>query len=310
MNDLPSISLVTPCFNQVSLIDAALRSVLEQGYPDLEYVVIDGGSSDGSAEVIASHSDHLAYWVSEPDDGHYPALNKGFVRTSGEVMGYLNGDDTLLPGALFTVGSIFRDFPEIDWITGAHLAIDEEGRPVSVDLPAQWSRWHLLSDRTQRFIPQESTFWRRSLWERSGARLDDSYSLAADFELWARFSRSAKLYTVFAPLGCFRFVAGQRSVAQRDAYMDQVRQIRERERRLTPAGARATRVATAALAVTDQIGLRRLRRPVNRALGAPPELVFDQQAYSFGMTETSTRGAKSRALFERLARAGGDGPGR
>ena len=307
MPEMPSIALVTPNYNQAHLIRGALESVLDQRYPNLEYVVIDGASSDASAEVIREYSDRLHFWISEPDSGHYNAVNKGFEKTTGEIMGYLNSDDTLLPGALGTVAEIFTRFPEIEWITGSHTAIDSQGRPVAVTLPEVWSRWHTISRKIHRFIPQESTFWRRSLWERAGGGLDESYPLAADYELWTRFATHAQLHTVFAPLGCFRFVEGQRSVAQRDGYMDDVERVR-RKALERPGVSRALRTADLGLAVTDVIGLRRLRRTVNRALGAPAEIVFVPEAMEFQRVGDRSSGAFGRRMFRALGgRAAGGG---
>ncbi len=278
-------------------MEATLRSVTDQEYPDLEYVVIDGGSTDGSKEIIEKYQEHLDFWVSEPDDGHYPALNKGFAHTSGEIMAYLNGDDVLMPGALSLVAWIFDSFPEVEWITGAHVAIDEAGRPVSVTMPARWSRWHIISEGMPRFIGQESTFWRRSLWERAGGRIDDSFRLAADFELWARFSRHAELHTVYAPIGCFRHVGGQASVAQRDNYLDEVRRIRERERSVSPRDSKMTRRASKLLWLRMNVwGFGRFFRTFDAALGAPPEITYDAGAARFKKTKVSPVG-RSLARF-------------
>jgi glycosyltransferase involved in cell wall biosynthesis len=289
------ISLVTPCFDQSHLIEATLRSVIDQGYPALEYIVIDGGSTDGSREVIEKYEPHLAYWVSEPDDGHYPALNKGFAHATGEIMGYLNGDDVLLPGSLSLLSWIFESFPDVEWITGAHVAIDEAARPVSVTMPARWSRWHILSEEMGRFIGQESTFWRRSLWERAGSRMDDSFRLAADFELWARFSRHAPLHTIYAPIGCFRHVAGQASVAQRGDYLDEVRRIREREQELSTNDRRMTKRASRLLWLRSNVwGFGRFFRVFDTGLGAPPEITYDSSAGAMKRTKTSSVGISLR----------------
>ena len=114
----PRITLITAVFNSRKYIEQTIQSVLAQGYPNLEYVVIDGGSTDGTAEIVRSYAAQLAGWVSEPDRGMYDALNKGFARTSGEIMGWLNASDQLQAGALRSVGGAFRAFPEVEWITG------------------------------------------------------------------------------------------------------------------------------------------------------------------------------------------------
>src|SRR5712664_2616221 len=111
----PRISIVTPSFNQASYLEAALKSVLDQNYPNLEYIVVDGGSTDGSVEIIQRYADRLTYWVSQPDRGQMDALNKGFRRTTGEIMAWLNSDDMLCSWALQTVGHIFQDLPAVQW---------------------------------------------------------------------------------------------------------------------------------------------------------------------------------------------------
>ena len=180
-----------------------MRSVLSQGYPNLEYIVVDGGSTDGSVEVIRQDAGQLAAWVSEPDRGMYDAINKGFAQSSGEVMGWISATDMLHSGSLFVVGSVFRAFPEVEWITGRPTGFSDEGMAAEILKLRRWSRWAFLAG-ANRYIQQESTFWRRSLWERAGARVDDSRRNASDFELWVRFFRHAKLYSVDALIGGFR----------------------------------------------------------------------------------------------------------
>jgi len=295
----PKVSLVTPSFDQEGLIGATLASVLDQDYPHLEYVVIDGGSSDRSPAIIESYAEKLAYWISEPDDGHYPALNKGFAKTDGEIMGYLNGDDLLLPGSLDLIARLFADFPEVDWITGAYMAIDEVGHPVGVTAPSRWSRWHIITEGEGRSIPQEATFWRRSLWERAGGTMDEGFRLAADYELWARFSRYSAPTTVRAPLACFRHVAGQRSIAQAEDYRAEVLEIRRRELGLDERSSRSARSARRLLALTRIPGLERARPVVDTVLGAPLELLYDSASGAFYRRAHSQRSA--RLLLAALA---------
>jgi glycosyltransferase involved in cell wall biosynthesis len=295
----PRISLVTPCLNQAELVRQTLASVLDQQYPNLEYVVIDGGSTDGSADVIAETESHLSHWVSEPDDGHYAALSKGFAKTTGEVMGYLNGDDLLFPKSLFVVAEIFARFPEVQWLTGAHFAVDTRGRYMGYNPPMRWTRWHLLNGQVQRFLPQESTFWRRTLWEEAGGKLDHSFALAADFELWARFSRIATPYSVDAPIGCFRFVHGQRSVAFRDQYLAEVQSIRNRERALTKTDERASRLASILLRASSGS----VRSRVDTMLGAHGLIVFDGRTHQFRLRPPTARARRAQTLLALLAGA-------
>ncbi|MBI5164221.1 MAG: glycosyltransferase [Magnetospirillum sp.] len=219
---LPTISLVTACLNQAPFIRQTVESVLGQGYPALEYLVQDGGSSDGTREILADYGDRLTL-VGEPDRGLYDALNRGFARSSGEVMGYLNGDDIHLPWTLSVVGEIFSSFPEVEWVSTLHpLAMDERGRVVRCRTRREaFSVADFLRGGTlpapQRpgvmWIQQESTFWRRSLWERAGCRFDDTLRAAGDFELWGRFFSLASLVGVDTPLAAFRRRPGQLSSA-------------------------------------------------------------------------------------------------
>src|SRR5258706_6083465 len=126
----PRISIVTPSFNQAAYVDATIRSVLDQRYPNLEYIVVDGGSTDGSVDIIRRYEDRLTYWVSEPDRGQADAINKGLARATGEIRAYLNSDDLYLPGALLRVAAEYRAHPDADIICGVCRVIDEHGRMV------------------------------------------------------------------------------------------------------------------------------------------------------------------------------------
>ena len=188
--ETPRISVVTCSFQQASYLEQALRSVLEQAYPSLEYVVVDGGSSDGSAEIIRRHAPALAHWVSEPDGGQTQALIKGFSRCTGDVLGWLCSDDLLLPGALRTVGEFFAAHPGVAAAYGDALWIDAGGRLLRPKREIDFSRFVLLHDHN--YIPQPSMFWRRSLYDAVGG-LDARFDLAMDADLWERFSASTRI---------------------------------------------------------------------------------------------------------------------
>lgn len=213
VKDGVSITLVTPSYNQGDYIEAAILSVLEQKYPYLEYIVQDGGSTDGAVEKIAKYADRLTHFESGPDGGQYRAIERGFARGTGEVMGWLNSDDMHNPWTLSVVGEIFALFPEIEWLTTLYpLRWDAKGRAVSCrELNGFAREGFLAGDYTPGgagyyggTVQQESTFWRRSLWERAGGGFDPEFPLAGDFELWMRFSKHAELVGVTVPLAGFR----------------------------------------------------------------------------------------------------------
>jgi len=199
----PRISVVTPSFNQGEFLEATLRSVITQGYPGLEYVVIDGGSTDDSVVIIERYEADLAYWVSEPDQGHAHAVNKGFAQTTGEIMCWINSSDMHYPWTLETVAEIFLQLPQVDWVVGVASQFDVGGRLRVVASPPGLNVYDVLAG-DYRWIQQESVFWRRSLWEQAGGQLDQSLKCAADFDLWLRFFHLAPLYSVATLLGGFR----------------------------------------------------------------------------------------------------------
>ena len=205
----PLISIVTPNLNQGRFLEATLRSVLDQNYPNLEYVVQDGCSTDESLAILSRYAPRLSDWKSERDQGQADAVNRGMQRTTGEILAYLNSDDLLLPGSLSYVSRYFVGHPEVDIVYGHRVLIDERGDEIG--------RWVLpphddavipLAD----YIPQETMFWRRSAWEQVGSRLDDTFQFAMDWELILRL-RAAGLRFVRLPrfLGAFRISDSQKT---------------------------------------------------------------------------------------------------
>ena len=244
----PTISIVTPSYNQAAYLRSALDSVLnQQGLGtefDLDYVVMDGGSTDGAAEIVQEYADRLSDWVSEPDDGHYAAINAGFEKTSGDIMGWLNSDDMYCPWALRTVAGIFAQNPDVAWLTaGQPILWARDGCCAWVSTPLYFSTASLLDAAHINdgafpflgFLQQESTFWRRELWdalctERAAEEPDappgalrPRFSLAGDHDLWLRFAAHAEPATSKVPLGGFRKQPDQRS-GQMDRYLDQAKQ--------------------------------------------------------------------------------------
>jgi glycosyltransferase involved in cell wall biosynthesis len=226
----PRITIVTPNYNYGHFLEQAIVSVLDQQYPNLEYIIIDGGSSDNSVEIIRKYEKYLAYWVSEPDKGMYDAINKGFSRSTGEVMAWLNSDDAYFPWAFKVVGEVFGAFPQVEWISSLQPgAMDYKGYVVDLGRFEGFSREAFREGRlglknSYGFIQQESTFWKRELWEKAGAHVSTRYSMAGDFELWCRFYEHTQLYGIVSPLGIFRFQHRQKS-ADTNLYTAQCKEV-------------------------------------------------------------------------------------
>jgi glycosyltransferase involved in cell wall biosynthesis len=228
----PKITVVTPSFNQGAYLEDTITSILDQGYPNLEYIVIDGGSNDNSIDIIKKYEHLLTYWVSEKDKGLYHALQKGFERSTGELMCWINSDDMHHKKSLFTIAKLFNDYPAVNWIMGKNTFYDESGSVFvydTNDFNERWSKWKMY-DMDGQYIQQESVFWRRCLWDKSGAYIDTDLSLAGDADLWLRFFRHDKLHSTNFLLSGFRFRSGnQKSKDQRDEYIAELRSVVQRE---------------------------------------------------------------------------------
>ena len=221
----PKISIVTPSFNQGDFIEETIVSVLSQGYPNLEYIIIDGGSTDNSIEIIKRYADGLHYWVSEKDNGHYDAVNKGFKKSTGEILTYLNADDILIAKSLFTIAEVFSKYENIQWLGGVSNHIDETGRCIFVSNHVSWNRFRFYK-KDFMFIQQEGTFWRRSLWEKVGDYISTDYKLASDLELWSRFFSVAEYYVLPVIIAAFRVRSkNQKSLELFDQYMMEAEKI-------------------------------------------------------------------------------------
>lgn len=285
----PKITLITPSFNQVGFIEQTIRSVTDQNHTHLEYIVIDGGSTDGTAEVIQKYENRLAYWTSEPDKGMYDALQKGFGRSTGDIMGWINSDDMLHPGALAAVAEIFSSFPQIEWIQGLPSFFDEQGRIVQTGPFKKWSPFHFYMGDFK-WIQQESTFWRRSLWEKAGGYIDKNLLYAGDFDLWIRFFRHASLYSCTALIGGFRLrKTGQLSQTHMKEYMKEAKGILTKELSLLPPGKKKKLVRIQSQQRIFNV-LRRIRilnaagyysRTIQPQLELAPEIVFSRATQSF-----------------------------
>jgi glycosyltransferase involved in cell wall biosynthesis len=201
--DYPKISIVTPSFNQAEYLEQTIRSVLDQNYPNLEYVIIDGGSTDGSVDVIKKYARQLIFWVSEKDKGQYDAINKGFSHTTGEIMAWINSSDIYYPWTLDTIAEIFTN-ANVEWISGMHTNLSKGTAPQSIDCGKQKNFYDVVAGK-YKWIQQESVFWKRNLWNKAGGALDLKVGFAGDLDLWLKFFPHANLYYVNTILGGFRY---------------------------------------------------------------------------------------------------------
>ncbi|MBP6506175.1 MAG: glycosyltransferase [Opitutaceae bacterium] len=224
----PKLSIVTPSYQQARYLAETMRSVLDQGFL-VEYVVQDGGSTDGSVELIRQHASRLVAWTSAPDAGQADAIATGFARTSGgpdDVMAWINSDDYYQPGALAFVADYFAAHPEVDVIYGHRIVVDEASQEIA--------RWFLPAHdaavlRLNDFVPQETLFWRRRIWERAGG-LDPSFNFAMDWDLLLRFDAAgARIVRVPWFLACFRAHAAQKTAAfMHSTGQSEITRLRER----------------------------------------------------------------------------------
>ncbi len=195
----PRISVVTPSLDQGAFLEQTITSVLDQGYDNLEYIVIDGCSKDNSVEIVRKYAHRLAYWISEPDDGQTQAINKGLRRITGDIWAFLASDDTYEPGALQTVADAFAD-PDVDVVYGNCHYINAHGIVTRTKKPGSFDRTHLLRDNC---IYQPSVFLRRTVLERFGY-LDESLRYSMDYEYWIRISNGIRARYVDAVLSNYR----------------------------------------------------------------------------------------------------------
>jgi GT2 family glycosyltransferase len=223
----PTISIVTPSYEQGSYLERTIYSVVNQHYPKLEYVVQDGGSSDETRDVLEHFDTSLSHWASEPDDGQADAINRGFAHTHGEIMAYLNSDDLLLPGALAYVASYFAAHPQVDVVYGHRVLIDEHDRQIGVwVMPPHDDDTLSYAD----YVPQETLFWRRQIWEQAGGRIDPSFKFAVDWDLLLRFRKAgARMVRLPRFLGAFRVHAEQKTGRQQSLCDEESDLLRRRE---------------------------------------------------------------------------------
>ncbi|KKU82058.1 MAG: Glycosyl transferase family 2 [Parcubacteria group bacterium GW2011_GWA1_47_8] len=213
-------SIITPVYNGEKYIAETIESILSQeGDFEIEYIIMDGASTDKTIEIIKSYEERLntgwykirckkitLKWYSQKDSGMYAAINKGFSLATGDTYAWLNSDDTYAPNALDHVAKTFTTFPDIKWLTGTNILIDESSRVLKTNpcylYNQEWIRLGIYG-RNAYFIHQESVFWRSELWNTSGG-IDEKFKLVGDYYLWTEFSKHTPLWSLNTPLGCFR----------------------------------------------------------------------------------------------------------
>jgi glycosyltransferase involved in cell wall biosynthesis len=209
----PRISIVTPSYNQGQFIEATIRSVLLQGYPNLEYIIIDGGSTDGTVEIIKKYEPWLTYWVSEKDRGQANAINKGIKQTSGNILAWINSDDLYRPDTFAIVANRFSGHELLDLLWGRCQVINNESKPLFISDRSRYTR-HTLSWGIGA-LPQPATFWSRRVWQDTGG-LRENFFYAMDYDLWIRIALLpySHLLPVSEVLAVFREQQNQKTAPQ------------------------------------------------------------------------------------------------
>jgi len=217
------VSIITPSYNQAQYLEQTILSVTEQGYSPLEYLVIDGGSGDGSVEVIQKYAEQLAWWVSESDAGQAEAINKGLSHAKGEIIAWLNSDDLLLPGAITRAVSALEANPELGMVFGDAITIDAQGQPLN---RLSFGDWGLPEFMRFRIICQPAVFMRKTVLDRAGY-LDPSFHYLLDHQLWIRLARLAPVQHIAETLAAARHHPTAKNVSQAAAFGQEAMRIRE-----------------------------------------------------------------------------------
>lgn len=221
------VSVITPSYNQVQFLETTIQSVLSQDYPDIEYIIVDGGSTDGSVEIIQKYAHRLAWWISEKDRGQTDAINKGFARATGDVLAWLNSDDVYRPGAVREAVEYLTSHPEAGMVYGDSGFIDADGRVIGM-FPARQTDYRRLRQGYVH-VPQQASFFRADLWRKIGP-LDPSFYFAMDYDLWVRLAKQAPLvYLPGRTWADFRLHGGAKTVAADDRCWPEMLRVHYRD---------------------------------------------------------------------------------
>lgn len=218
--DLPKISIITPSYNQGQYLEETILSVLNQGYPNLEYIIIDGGSSDNSVDLIKKYEKYLAYWVSESDNGQAHAINKGIAMSTGDITGWINSDDIYFPWAFKTVIGFFKRFKSIHLVWGSRVLVDQDTRIVGVSMASRKPP----PDPTSKNINSESAFWRSEIHSVVKG-MNEELKFAMDLDFFCRISLDFKIQSIPEPLGGFRCHPENKSSTIQDVCFEETQSI-------------------------------------------------------------------------------------
>ena len=238
------LCMVTTNFNYGAYLGECMTSIINsRGFDRVDYVVMDGGSTDNSVDVIKNHASKLKHWQSKKDAGMYHAIQAGFALSDAPYMGWLNSDDQLAPWAIQTALDIFDQLPEVRWITSRFpMQARADGVVIKADFVPGVDEWGFYNGEHVRslglpssgWIVQDCTFWRRDLWDEVGGAFDLSLKLAGDFELWARFLQKTPLYVVPVPFGIYRMHGNNAAITRRDEYRDECVKVLNRYTPIVP----------------------------------------------------------------------------
>jgi glycosyltransferase involved in cell wall biosynthesis len=222
----PLVSIVTPSFNQAHFLESTMQSVFDQTYANIEYIIVDGDSTDQSQEIIKKHSSQLVWWVSEKDDGQTDAINKGFAHANGEIFAWLNSDDTYQPDAVAEAVRFLLTNPEVGMVYGDANYIDENERVVG-KFPAHQTDLAGLH-RGYVHIPQQSSFFRANLWKKIGP-LDTSFFFAMDYDLWVRLAKISEIKYISRTWANFRLHESAKTISADDRCWPEMLRVHYRE---------------------------------------------------------------------------------